>query len=273
MTALTGVLVSAYTRSLPFAVACALLAGVLMGFLLAYFHLKLDTDILLSGIAINMVANGGTVFLLYVFAGDKGSSERLTSQVLPTVELPLIRDIPVLGEVLSGHNVLTYVAFGSVFLVWFLMFKTPVGLRIRAVGEYPEAIESVGKNATAIKLFALALSGFFAALGGIFLSMGYMNFFVKNMAAGRGFIGVAADYMGGGNPFGALAASLLFGIADACANTMQTMSIPAELVLCIPYAVTILGLVFYAAETKRLRCRQKKKALQSLRAGGEAGEP
>ena len=273
MTALTGVLVSAYTRSLPFAVACALLAGVLMGFLLAYFHLKLDTDILLSGIAINMVANGGTVFLLYVFAGDKGSSERLTSQVLPTVELPLIRDIPVLGEVLSGHNVLTYVAFGSVFLVWFLMFKTPVGLRIRAVGEYPEAIESVGKNATAIKLFALALSGFFAALGGIFLSMGYMNFFVKNMAAGRGFIGVAADYMGGGNPFGALAASLLFGIADACANTMQTMSIPAELVLCIPYGVTILGLVLSAAETKRLRCRQKKKALQSLRAGGEAGKP
>ena len=128
----------------------------------------------------------------------------------------------------------------------------------------------MGKNATAIKLFALALSGFFAALGGIFLSMGYMNFFVKNMAAGRGFIGVAADYMGGGNPFGALAASLLFGIADACANTMQTMSIPAELVLCIPYGVTILGLVLYAAETKRLRCRQKKRP---SRASAPAGRP
>lgn len=224
MTALTGVLVSAYTGSLIFAVFCALLVGVLMGFLLAYFHLKLDTDILLSGIAINMVANGGTVFLLYVFAGDKGSSERLTSQMLPTVDIPLIRDIPVLGEILSGHNVLTYVAFLSVVVIWFFMFKTPIGLRIRAVGEYPEAIESVGRNSTKIKLFALALSGFLAAFGGIFLSMGYMNFFVKNMAAGRGFIGVAADYMGGGNPFGALAASLLFGVADACANTLLTIT-------------------------------------------------
>lgn len=264
MTALTGVLVSAYTGSLIFAVFCALLVGVLMGFLLAYFHLKLDTDILLSGIAINMVANGGTVFLLYVFAGDKGSSERLTSQMLPTVDIPLIRDIPVLGEILSGHNVLTYVAFLSVIVIWFFMFKTPIGLRIRAVGEYPEAIESVGRNSTKIKLFALALSGFLAAFGGIFLSMGYMNFFVKNMAAGRGFIGVAADYMGGGNPFGALAASLLFGVADACANTLQTMSIPAELVLCIPYATTILGLVLYAAQTKRAQKRHKVKAMRAV---------
>lgn len=269
MTALTGVLVSAYTENLLLAVACALFVGVLMGFLLAYFHLKLDTDILLSGIAINMVANGGTVFLLYVFAGDKGSSERLTSQMLPTVELPLLKDIPVLGEILSGHNVLTYVAFISVLVVWFLIFKTRIGLRIRAVGEYPEAIESVGKSSTRIKLFALALSGFLTALGGIFLSMGYMNFFVKNMAAGRGFIGVAADYMGGGNPFGALAASLLFGVADACSNTLQTMSIPAELVLCIPYATTIVGLVIYAARTKHAQRHQKAKAMRAARQGAK----
>ena len=96
-----------------------------------------------------------------------------------------------------------------------------------------------------------------------------MNFFVKNMAAGRGFIGVAADYMGGGNPFGALAASLLFGVADACSNTLQTMSIPAELVLCIPYATTIVGLVIYAARTKHAQRHQKAKAMRAARQGAK----
>lgn len=272
MSALVGVLVSGYTHNLGFAVLCGIATGVLMGFLLAYFHLKLDTDILLSGIAINLAANGGTVFLLYIFAGDKGSSERLKSQMLPTIHLPFIEDIPVIGEIISGHNILTYVAILSVFAVWFLIFKTPMGLRIRAVGEYPQAIESVGKSSNGIKLFALALSGFFASLGGIFLSMGYLNFFVKQMAAGRGFIGVAADYMGGGNPFGALAASFLFGLADACANSFQTLSIPSEFILCIPYLTTIIGLVMYSAQTKRAERRKKQKSKLALRAARTSAE-
>ena len=137
MTALTGVLVSAYTENLLLAVACALFVGVFDGVPPGLFPLEAGYGHPAFRHCNQHGGQWGTVFLLYVFAGDKGSSERLTSQMLPTVELPLLKDIPVLGEILSGHNVLTYVAFISVLVVWFLIFKTRIGLRIRAVGEYP----------------------------------------------------------------------------------------------------------------------------------------
>ncbi len=235
-----------------------------MGFLLAYFHLKLDTDILLSGIAINMVANGEQCFCCMYLRATKGSSERLTSQMLPTVELPLLKDIPVLGEILSGHNVLTYVAFISVLVVWFLIFKTRIGLRIRAVGEYPKPLSPWEKSSTRIKLFALALSGFLAALGGIFLSMGYMNFFVKNMAAGRGFIGVAGRLHGRRQPLrraGGIPA--VWRGCDAC-NTLQTMFIPAELHCAFHHYHRAWS--FMQPECRYAQ-RQKAKAMRAARQG------
>lgn len=246
--ALTGVVTSAFTQSALIGVICAVIAGILLSLLLAYFSLNLKSDIILTGIALNLLASGGTVFLLYLVAKDKGISISLKSMIVPEVNIPLISEIPVLGSILSGHNILTYLALLTVLLVYIFLYKMPLGLKIRAVGENPNAADSVGISVKRIQYLALALSGALAGLGGAYMSMGYVSWFSRDMTAGRGFIALAAEAMGRGTPFGTLIASLVFGFADALSNVMQSLRVPAEFVQMIPYATTILGLVLYSVK-------------------------
>ena len=252
--ALGGVLGSAFFQSSILGLLSAVLVGVLFSLVLALFTLKLKTHIILGGIALNLFASGGTVFALDLVTGDKGTSASLASKVLPDITLPLLSRIPFLGAVLSGHNVLTYVCILSVIGVWYMMNHTPLGAWIRAVGENRHAAESVGINVYRIQFSALLLSGFFTSLGGAFLSMGYVSWFSRNMSAGRGWIALAAEAMGGGNVVRTTLTSLFFGLTDALANTLQTINLPSELVKTIPYWGTIIGLVIYAINTqKKLR--------------------
>ena len=249
ISALTGVIFSAWTQSAWIGLLCAILLGMLTALMIGFFALKLKTDIILAGIAVNMLGNGGTVFFMYLASGDRGYSANLASKVMPTVNIPVLQDIPVLGGILSGHNILTYLAFIFVALVWVLLYKTPMGLQIRAVGESPNAADSVGVSVNRIKYIALGLSGALAGMGGAFMSMGYMSSFNTNMTAGRGFIALAAEAMGRGEPIGTMLTSLLFGFADALANNMQSLGLPQELVAMTPYVFTVVGLAVYAAST------------------------
>jgi ABC-type uncharacterized transport system permease subunit len=246
--ALGGVLVSAYSQSVILGIIGAVVVGLLLSLLLAYFALNLKTDIILTGIALNLLASGGTVFVLYLITHDKGMSVSLASKVVPDLAIPLIKDIPVLGPILSNHNILTYVAFLSVIFMYYFLNKTSLGLRIRAVGENGQAVESVGIHVKKIQYIALLMSGFFASLGGAFMSMGYVSWFSRDMTSGRGFIALAAEAMGKGTPMGTFVASLLFGFADALSNSLQSLRVPAEFVQMIPYVVTILGLFIYSVE-------------------------
>ena len=256
ISALTGVIFSAWTESAWLGLLCAVLLGVATALMIGFFALKLKTDIILAGIAVNMLGNGGTVFFMYLASGDRGYSANLASKVMPTVNIPGLQSIPILGGIFSGHNILTYFAFIAVFLVWGLLYKTPMGLQIRAVGESPNAADSVGVSVNRIKYIALAISGALAGLGGAFMSMGYMSSFNTNMTAGRGFIALAAEAMGRGEPIGTMLTSLLFGFADALANNMQSLGLPQELVAMTPYVFTIVGLAVYAAST--LKKNRKK---------------
>jgi len=249
ISALTGVIFSAWTQSAWIGLLCAILLGVLTALMIGFFALRLKTDIILAGIAVNMLGNGGTIFFMYLASGDRGYSANLASKVMPTVNIPLVQSIPVLGNIISGHNILTYFAFLCVALVWVLLYKTPMGLRIRAVGESPNAADSVGVSVNRIKYIALAVSGALAGMGGAFMSMGYMSSFNTNMTAGRGFIALAAEAMGRGEPVGTMLTSLLFGFADALANNMQSLGLPQELVAMTPYVFTVVGLAVYAAST------------------------
>ncbi len=264
--ALSGVVFSALTGSAGLGLLGAVVAGGLVGLFLAYCALELKTDIILSGIAINLMASGGTVFALFLIAGDKGISSSLASKVLPKLNIPGIASIPVLGTMLSGHNVLTYVALLSVIAVFIFLYRTPLGLRIRAVGENPGAAASVGIGVTRIQYLALTLSGVMAGFGGAYMSMGYVSWFSKNMTAGRGFIALAAEAMGGATPIGSLLTSLLFGFFDALSNTLQLMKVPSEFVNMIPYAATVIGLVIYTVR----RTRRDRLARE---AGGERVSP
>lgn len=251
ISAFFGVIVSAFTGSLWLALLAGCAAGLLMGALLGYFHLKMGADIILSAIALNLFASGGTIFLLFLFTGDKGSTSALKSLVFPSVDIPLLKGIPILGEILSGHNVLTYLALLSSLLFYVLIFKTPLGLRIRAVGQNPDAAESVGINVNRVRMAVLLLSGLAAALGGLYLSMGYVSWFSRDMTAGRGFIAVAAATLGGDLPLGALAASLFFALVSVLAVYISSLNIPSELIQMIPYLMTVLALGVFAFRTNR----------------------
>ena len=245
--ALSGVVGSAFGGNAFVGLLLALVVGVAIGLLMAYFAIGLKTDIVLTGIALNLMASGGTVFLLYVITKDKGMSTSLKSFTMPVIQLPLIKSIPVLGDILSGHNLLTYLAFLFTVLVWILLYRTPLGLRIRVVGENISAAESVGIPVKKVQFTALAISGVLASMGGAYMSMGYMDKFARDMTAGRGFIALAAEALGRATPLGTLIASLFFGMVDALSSNLQILNVPVQFVQMLPYVCTIVGLVIYSA--------------------------
>jgi len=257
---LFGTLFSFWTQSWLIGVLGAMAVGLTIALIMGFFALKLKTDIILAGIAINTMAGGGTIFALYMFTGERGNTASLTSSniLIPTVEIPGLSSIPVLGDILSGHSVLTYIAFILVFVTWVLLYKTSVGLQIRAVGENDHAAESVGISVLKIKYIALGISGILAGMGGAFMSMYYSQSWNTGVVAGRGFIALAAQAMGHGEPVGTMLASLLFGFAQALRTKVSGIQgVSSNLISAMPYAVTILGLVLYALSTINKAKRKK----------------
>ena len=223
ITALFGFLFAYWTQSWIIGVLGAVVVGALLGLLMGFFSFKLKTDIILAGIAVNMLGGGGTIFLLNMFTGLKGNTGALVTSnlLIPTFKIPLISKIPILGEILSGHAILTYLAFLFVWLTWMLLYKTPLGLDIRAVGENPDAASSVGVSVLKIRYMAILVSGGLAGLGGAFMSLYYSQGWNSGMVAGRGFIALAAQAMGRGEPVGAMLSSLLFGLAQALRTSAE----------------------------------------------------
>ena len=256
--ALFGVIGSGFSGNLFVGLICGILGGLLITFLLIYFGLYLKTDVVLSGIALNMLAIGGTVFTLFIVSGDRGVSTNIQSLNFPNINIPFIKDIPILGEILSGHNVLTYVSLILVGAMYYLLNKTTFGLRIRSVGENYKAAESVGINVFKVQVYSLIISGIIASFGGMYMSMGYLSNFSRNMVSGRGYIALAADAMGQSSPIGTLIASLIFGSAESLSYLMQSSSIPSELVRSVPYIVTIVGLIIYSQFNKRYEKYRKR---------------
>ena len=253
---LMGVVGSAYTQSAWLGLLIAVLSGVFYAGILSFFHLRLKTDIILTAIALNLMASGLTVSILYLLTGDKGVSTSLPSKVLPSVTLPVIKDIPFLGTVISGQNVLTYFSIIILVILGIFLKYTRTGTHIRAVGEYPTAVETAGISVAKTRLIALLISGGIAGMGGAFMSMAYLSMFTKDMISGRGFIALAAEAMGRGVPALSLLSSLLFGFADALSSNLQLFNIPSELTRLVPYLLTIIALGIYAS-----REQKKKKNL------------
>ena len=253
--AFAGVVVSAATGSASLGFLAALIAGGLLGALLSFAVHVLKSDLILSGIALNMAAAAGTTLLLFMLTGDKGMSGSLSSKVLPHLTIPVIAGIPVLGTLLSGHHILTYAAFLAVPGVGLFLMRTPMGLRLRAVGENPESAAIAGINVRRVQIGALVTSGVFAGAAGAFLSMGYVSWFSQNMSAGRGFIALAAEVMGHGSASGTMFASLLLGLAEAASIALQGAGLPSELMQTVPYLVPVIALVVHARRRQRQLAR------------------
>ena len=239
--AFSGVLATYGTGNPWVGVIASILVGGLLGLLHWLLTVKFAGNQIVSGTGINLFALGFTAYMSQVVWGSRGASQSV--QGLGTISVPLLADIPIVGEIIGKQTPLVYLALIVVVLSYIVLFKTPGGLRIRAVGETPAAADTAGVNVYKTKYLCLMVSGMLAGLGGAFLSLGHLSLFVFGMTGGRGFIALAAMILGGWTPFGALGASLLFGFADALQMRLQSVGVlPSQIVLIIPYVLTVLVL-------------------------------
>ena len=242
--AFSGVLTTFYISNPWIGVLAGVLAGGLIGLVHAIVTVKFAGNQVVSGTGINLFALGFTAYMSQTIWGSRGASQSV--QGLGTITIPLLRDVPVIGNALDtlfSQTPLVYIMFLVVVISYIVLFKTPWGLRIRAVGEHPAAADTAGINVYRTKYLCLILSGMLAGLGGVFLSLGQLNLFVLGMTGGRGFIALAAMILGGWKPFGALGASLFFGLAYALQMRLQSVGLlPSQIVLAIPYILTVVVL-------------------------------
>jgi general nucleoside transport system permease protein len=214
-------------------------AGALIGLVHAFVSISLRADQVVSGTGINFLAIGITGYIFIYHYGDQGTPSDISRT--PNVTLPLIEDIPFIGEAIGRMNVLTWAALILVPILAVYLFRTRGGLRLRSVGEKPRAADSLGLPVLRTRYLAVTAAGAIAALGGVFLSIGLLGSFNEQMTAGRGFIALAAVIFGSWRPFGALAGACLFGFSTALAQRLPAFSeSTAVLFQALPYVLTLV---------------------------------
>jgi general nucleoside transport system permease protein len=220
-------------------------AGGVLGLVHAVFSIALRADQVVSGVAVNFLAVGITGYVFIAHYGDQGTPGEVPS--VPEVELPLIKDIGFVGEVIGEMSLLTWVALLLVPLMALYLYRTPAGLRLRSVGEKPRAADSVGINVLRMRYLAVVASGCLAGLGGVYLSLALVHSFNQGMTDGRGFIALAVVIFGAWRPWGALAGACLFGFSSAVAQRLPAFSESlAVLFQALPYVlvlVVVAGLI------------------------------
>lgn len=229
------------------------LGALLVSLLFAFLTVTLKGDPVVVGISSNLLASGLTSFLLRMIFHVQGAFQDPKLVGLGDLDIPGIQDVPVLGPLLSGHTTLVYLSLVLVFCVSILLFRLPIGLRMRGIGEQPEAAETLGVKVNLIRYIAVLISGLFCGLAGAQLSLGNVTLFVEGMSAGRGWIAVVAIMLGQGHPVGVLLSSLLFGFADSLGFRLQGLGMPSQFTGMLPYVVTLLTFLIIRSRKKRQR--------------------
>ena len=218
----------------------AMIAGGLMALIHAIVSIRFRADQIVSGIAINIFAAGLTVFLINRLYGVQDVGHVSQAESLPNIVVPGLSNIPFLGPVLFNQNVIVYVALVLLVLTHIVLFKTRLGLRIRAVGEHPQAADTAGINVFALRYGAVITSGLLSGLAGAFLAIGVSNTFVPNMSDGRGYIALAAMIFGKWTPFGAFIACVIFGVGEAIYYNNSIIHASPYLLSMLPYVLTLV---------------------------------
>ena len=223
--------------------AAAAVIGAIFALPHAVASVTFKADQTVSGVALNFLAAGLAVYLTKIIFNGAGQTTTLAS-VFSKWEVPALSDIPYLGKALFVAYPTSYLAFLAVFLTWYLLFKTPFGLRLRAVGEHPRAADTVGINVKRMRYTAVMISGALAAMGGATITLTTTSNFSHNTISGQGFIAIAALIFGKWHPVGAMGAALFFGVAQALKGLVQVYGlsnyIPIEFIFMLPYVLTIL---------------------------------
>ena len=242
-----GIWATVWSDSWVVGLLFAMIAGGLLALIHAFFSIHLRADQIVVGFAINFLALGLTGYLFRSIYGIEGTPSGVDR--VPAVHLPLdfLRDFAVgrfVDDVFGQLSAMIWLMFALVLATWIVLFKTPVGLRLRSVGEHPRAADTVGISVYRVRYAAVVASGMLAALGGAFLTIDFTGTFNENTTAGRGFIALAAVILGKWNPLGAFAACLLFGFGFAVSIPLQREAdISANLLSTLPYILTLIALV------------------------------
>jgi ABC-type uncharacterized transport system permease subunit len=242
MGAYSGFYVALRTGNLWLGILTAAIVGALMGLLMALISVTLKAEQGISGIGLQLFGLGLSSLL---FKMTIGTPTPITG--FQPIRIPLVGDIPYLGDAFFNHNILVYIAFLLVPLAAFVLNKTTFGLKVRAAGQNPMAADSLGVNINRIRYTTLLLGGVLAGIAGATLSIAWVNLFQENMTNGMGFIAVALVYFGGWRPLGVMGGALLFSLVNAFQFTVQlnkNIAIPYDVLIMLPYILTILALAF-----------------------------
>ena len=253
MGAFTAVAVSVATGSAWLGMLAAIAVGMLVGLFFALFVVKFRSDEFIIGTALNILADGLTVFLLWALFGVRGTLR--TEAGMPKVDLGIIAKIPFVGEILSGNSLFIYLTWIIVFAMFLLVYRTPYGFWVRAAGEKPGTLRTAGISPDRVKWASSVLCGAFCGLAGAQLALGNVTMFSEGMSNSRGYVAFACVIFGGANPVKVYLAALMFGFFDALGYRLQEYNISADLTAIIPYVITVVMMVYVVVQSNR-----KKKA-------------
>ncbi len=256
--ALAGALSSYASSSWAVGLMAAMMAGMMMMALLSFAAQHLHTDSFLTGIALNTFSSGLCLLLVKGLLEGRGDTSTAPSVTVPFVDIPLLKDIPVLGKALFSQNLMFYLMIVCSALLVVLLRRTALGVRMKTAGCHAQAGESVGISTRKTRWVALLLCGAMAGLGGAYLSMANLGYYSTGMVAGRGFIGISASAMGMGKPLMTTLFAMLFGAVDYFTIGAQTVvSFPYELLNILPYLMTLVALIVYSLINRRKNARRE----------------
>ena len=256
VSAFCAVAISFLTGSWIFGVLVAMLAGLIMGLIMAVGHIKYQADNCAIGIGLNLFAIAITKFMLNNVMGIAGTFTAPDLSVIPRIHFSFLDNNEILNSIFNNWNLTEWFAIVLVVLITIALYKTAWGLRLRAVGQLAAAAQTAGINVNAMKYQAIIIASIIGGLAGAHLSLGYSSMFVENMTNGRGFMGVAAMFFGRANPVLTTIGCLVFGFTDSVGSRLQPFGVPSQIILMMPYIVTVLVLSISLAVKKTQETRR-----------------
>jgi len=244
MGAITGFLFACLTDNLWIGLLAGILAGALYSLIMAWLSVTMRANQVIAGIGMNILASGLAAYIYRVVFGIRALPAKIES--FQAINIHGLSDLPVIGTILFSHNILVYIGFALIPVTWFILEKTVFGLKIKAVGEHPRAADSKGISVGGIRYAAVVIGGAYAGMGGAFMTIAYLNTFTENVIGGFGFIAVSIVIFARFQPVRSMWGALLFGCASALQLRLQAqgIGIPSQLLLMLPYILTVVALIF-----------------------------
>jgi len=242
-----SVIFAAATGSLFLGITMGILCSMLFALLFGAITIYLRANVFITGLATNLFASGFTIVLAFQIFHTKGNIQFPNIPPLPSFSVPpFLQRIPILGDILFGHNIIVYIGWLIVVIAAVVIYRTPFGMRLRGTGMNEQTIISLGLNPKRYQLSAILISGFTCGLAGAMLTI-QLAAFVPNISSGRGWIALVAIYLGNRTPLGIFIASFVFGLAESFSNYAQgAIKIPVDFILALPYLITIAAMILYA---------------------------